>query len=192
MHSFGDMASGLSASIDMDTLSTNSTSMASASKESGLIIPFKIPVKKESGLVIPFKIPVKGAVQKSGVDERDDRIDTPIITTPTPLPAPQKKQSAPASNAGQAAELAAKMVSENPENALKILEQQEKQDKQPESQAVAAPVMSEPAETAEPTPVAYDERQAIIQRTIALAKRQQLNSYHPLSGSLFDSLKLDL
>jgi len=52
--------------------------------------------------------------------------------------------------------------------------------------------MSAPAETAEPTPVAYDERQAIIQRTIALAKRQQLNSYHPLSGSLFDSLKLDL
>jgi hypothetical protein len=116
------MASGLSASIDMDTLSTNSTSMASASKESGLIIPFKIPVKKESGLVIPFKIPVKGAVQKSGVDERDERIATPIITTPTPPPAPQKKQGVPASNAGQAAELAAKMVSENPENALKILE----------------------------------------------------------------------
>jgi len=58
--------------------------------------------------------------------------------------------------------------------------------------APAAIVQAEPATSEEATPVAYDERQAIIQRTIALAKRQQAQSYHPLSGSLFDSLKLDL
>ena len=94
------MANGLSASIDMDDSVHNSTT--------------SVPKESASGLIIPFKIPVKAQA-------------TPIITTPTPPPAPQRDahDRSAVSNTQQAADLAAKLVKENPENALKILEQQE-------------------------------------------------------------------
>jgi hypothetical protein len=87
------MASGLSATIDEGDNAT-------------------------SGLIIPFKIPVKGHATQVNHNAVDDTT-VPVITTPTPPPAPMRNahdkqlnamgQSA-ASNTQQAAELAAKMV----------------------------------------------------------------------------------
>lgn len=109
------MASGLSASIDSDEHDTASLSPYART------IGMAAPKASTSGLVIPFKIPVKGKAQVPGIEDNS----VPIITTPTPPPAPQVKGMGAASNTQQAADLAAKLVTENPENALKILEQQE-------------------------------------------------------------------
>lgn len=99
LHSFSDMASGLSATIDADD-NANSTSKA-ASKGS------------TSGLIIPFKIPVKGHATQVNHNAVDDTT-VPVITTPTPPPAPMRnahdKQLGAVTNTQQAAELAAKMV----------------------------------------------------------------------------------
>ena len=69
-------------------------------------------------------------------------------------------------NEKKAAELAAQIVNKDPHSALKILEQQE-----------------QPAKAA---PSALSQHDAVVAKTIELAKAREAHLDHPLSGGLFN------
>jgi hypothetical protein len=92
------------------------------------------------------------------------------------------KQPEVEDNNKKAADLAAKLVAENPENALKVLEQQEKDDKRNELGAVFKTLPAQFNQVA-----SVSAKDSVVARTIALAKAQ---AEHPLGGALSDMLSV--
>jgi hypothetical protein len=83
------------------------------------------------------------------------------ITPDTPAP----KQPEVEDNSKKAADLAAKLVAENPENALKVLEQQEKDDKRNELGSVFKTLPAQFNQVA-----SMSAKDSVVAKTIALAK----------------------
>jgi len=74
-------------------------------------------------------------------------------------------------NEKKAAELAAQIVNKDPHSALKILEQPE-----------------QPAKQEKATPSILGPHDAVVAKTIELAKQRESKLEHPLSGSLFNEM----
>lgn len=96
-------------------------------------------------------------------------------------PKPISQADSQKTNEQKALDLAAQMVNESPQNALKMLAKEENEQKSaPEatSSLVKSPVASLQGD--------------IISRTIALAKASKDKEEHPLGGALFGALNLNV
>ena len=85
-------------------------------------------------------------------------------------------------NNKKAADLAAKLVAENPENALKVLEQQEKDEKRDSLGSVFKTIPAQFNQVA-----SVSAKDDAVAHTIALMKAKQ---DHPLGGSIADMLSV--
>lgn len=85
-------------------------------------------------------------------------------------------------NNKKAADLAAKLVAENPENALKVLEQQEKDDKK---ESLGSVFQTLPAQFNQVTSVSAKDN--AVAKTLALMKAK---SDHPLGSNISDMLSV--
>ena len=105
-----------------------------------------------------------------------------IPEKPAAVPVAEVKQPEYEDNSKKAADLAAKLVNENPENALKVLEQQEKDDKK---NSLGSIFQTLPAQFNQVASVSAKDN--AVAKTIALMKAKQ---DHPLGGNLSDMLSV--